>query len=138
MFNPNVGFGFPFRFTEDGKTSTVGGRFDEAPTVGDLDAAVQAGIQQILVTEKAERVMLCQFGVGAGRFLFSPLSHMLGGFIAEETREQLEWFCQRATPSQVRAQVVPGTGTLLIDMAVKHKQFSDDEAVLKVRMARNG
>lgn len=123
--NTNVGFKFPFGFSE-GKTQTSGGTAYETPTNDELDVAARGGVQQIVLTERGERVMLCNLGVGLGRFLFHPLSTQMTGLVLSETREQLGLWCSRAAVTMRGVKMSPGEGSLVVFGSLRHNSASSD------------
>lgn len=135
--NPNVGVAFPFGFGSDGRVRKVGGSATSTPSVDELDAAVRTGAHLVVSTGKSERVMLGQFGVGADRFLFSPLTHLLAGFLEADVREQISWFCGRASLREVVAQINPVEAEVVVALKLAHNALGD-ESILKVRVGASG
>ena len=130
--NPHVGFGFPFRFTTTGRVATVGGDPNvEFPPAQTVDQAIQAGVKQILMTGKQERVMLPQFGVGAERFIFQPLQRYLMGLLSDDVEEQVNWWSERSLVLASAAQMEPADGELSVFVQLRHLETSD-ESVVKV------
>lgn len=125
VVNTNVGFRFPFGFS-DGRTKVAGGRAYETPTNDDLDISARGGVQQITLTERGERVMLCNLGAGLGRFLFHPLSSQLVGLVANEVREQLGLWCPRAVVTLNGVKMSPGDGALVVFGSLRHNSASSD------------
>mgnify|MGYP001602340645 CR=1 FL=1 len=132
--NSNVGWAFPIRCNANGRVATVGGRANETPTVGDVDLAVRTGAYLVLSSDKGERVMLHQFGVGAHRYLFKPLTHLMGGFLENDMREQLSWFATRSRVGHISALIDSKSAEIFMTVQLTHSTFSG-ESVLKVLQA---
>ena len=127
--NRDVGFAFPFNFS-DGRTATVGGQGLASPTNDDRDAAVRAGVTQILLTEKMGRVMFGDLGAGLGRYLFDPIPGF-SSLIPMEVRRAVGDWCPRAVVSDVKQQLFPADGRIVVALVVRHDD-ADAESVIRV------
>jgi len=117
--NSNVGFGFPFGFAA-GRVRTHGGSAHERPTIQDMDDAVSSGVRQISLTERGERVMQPNIGVGAARYLFSPMGSRLTGILVVELRNQVELYCPRCRLDVQAAKVDSAQGRVEVHAHLIH------------------
>ena len=126
--NPYVAFSFPFKF-EQGKTSTVGGSASTIPSFGDIESSINTGIRQILLTEPRERVMIGNFGVGASKYVFSPLGSTLQSLLSYEVNDQLEIWEPRAILSQLKSGVSVERSTLHMFLKLNLTEFAGTTAL---------
>lgn len=129
--NRDVGFAFPFRFDQGG-TATVGGLRREQ-TNEDRDAAVRAGAEQILLTDRGERVMLGGLGAGLQRWLFQPVPGT-EPFITQDAITAVETWCKRARVTSAQHSVDVLKGSVEVLLSIRH---SDGDAETAVRVAVN-
>lgn len=133
--NTNVGWSFPVRCNANGRVSLVGGRANAQPTVEELDAAVRTGAYIVLCCGRGSRVMLRHFGVGAERYLFQPLTHLMGGFLELDAREQLQWFARRSRPGRINAVLDSRAAEVVMEVQLQHTTHIG-ESVLKVQVSQ--
>lgn len=126
--NKDVGFAYPFRF-DGGRVATVGGINKTDPTNDDRDAAVRAGVTQVLLTERGERVMFGDFGAGLSRWLFSPIPGFMS-LIPMEVRRSVEAWCPRAVVSNASLSGVEN-GEVVVAVVVRHND-ADSESIIRV------
>lgn len=126
--NRDVGFGFPFAFHR-GRVRVVGGT-QTAQTNEDRDESVRVGVEQVLLTNKGERVMLGDFGSGLDRFLFNPIPGV-EAFITSEVRTSVQTWSPRAVINEVAKAVDPVQGIVAVSLVVRHND-SDQESVVNV------
>lgn len=126
--NDDVGFAYPFRFAS-GRVVRSGGPV-VSPTNDDRDAAVRTGVMQVLQTEKFERVMFCDLGAGLSRWLFDPISGV-ASLIPIEVRRAVSDWCPRAFVSDVRVNMDPSAGQVVVMLVVRHND-SDSESLVRV------
>jgi len=122
--NPHRGFGFPFRFLE-GRVRTAGGAEESEATDGEISESVEMGVVQVLLTQRGERPMLYNFGVGAAEVLFSPLRSILVPLLKNRIAEQVGFWVSRADVQHVDAAVVPINGMLLarVDFRLRDREY---------------
>lgn len=129
--NNNVGFAFPFRFSDEGKVATVGGVYSSPPTHEQEARAVNAGVVQLLLTAPNERVMLGQFGVGAQAWVFSLIQRTTFNMLALRVKEQMDWWIHRARLKRVNSALIPQTGKVYVDLKLEFKD-TERESVVRV------
>lgn len=128
--NRNVGVGFPFGFA-GGKTVRAGGDAYIVPDNGEVDFAIQGGAKQIVLAERGERVMMVNLGGGLGRYLFHPLSSLLGGLLALELQEQVALWCPRATVRVQDVIIDSAIGSVVVRGFIRHNS-GDVESAFQV------
>lgn len=121
----DAGFAFPFEF-RDGRTRVTGAGLDEASR----SEAVRMGAEQVLLTERGERVMLCGLGAGLGRFVFQPIQG-LESFIPSEVRAAVRAWCPRAVVGQVAYAADPVAGVVAVGLTLRHND-AEQESLLQV------
>lgn len=124
--NRDVGFAFPFEFAR-GRVRTTGGT-QQAQTNSDRDEAVVMCGQQVLLTNKGERVMLNNFGAGLSRFLFGtvPGTETL---IPREIRAAMEDATTRVSVSGTEMSVNPQIGAIAVRTYIRHNGSDRDSVV---------
>ena len=126
--NPFTTFKVPFSF-ENGSVASVGGLHSRIPSFPEIEESVITGVRQIVLTEPQERVMLANFGVGAFKYIFSPLGSSIQGLLSFETKDQLEIWEPRADLVGLRSAVDITTSTLTIDLQMQLADFSQMSAM---------
>ena len=92
--------------------------------------AVRMGAEQVLLTERGERVMLCGLGAGLGRFVFQPIQG-LESFIPSEVRAAVRAWCPRAVVGQVAYAADPVAGVVAVGLTLRHND-AEQESLLQV------
>lgn len=131
--NKDVGFGFPFEFRR-GRTWCVGGT-PTSQTNAERDEAVRVGVEQVLLTNKGERVMFGDFGAGLDRFLFQPLPG-IDSFVVSEVRRAIGTWSPRAVVSNVAKAVDSTQGMVAVALMVRHND-SDQNSIVRVAIRSN-
>ena len=106
--NRNVCWAVPFQFTKNGRVGTVGGKYNETPTMRQIESAIITGIGQILFTSPGERVLNGNFGVEAGHFAFRPVGDQSFGRLHIDVEEQITLWEERAIPKNIYIYQNPG------------------------------
>jgi phage baseplate assembly protein W len=120
--NPYVTFSFPFRF-EFGKVSKTGGEASVVPSFPEIESSVNCGVRQLILTEPTERVMLGTFGVGASKYVFSPLGSSIRDLLSFEVEDQLGIWEQRVNLVDLNTEVFSSQGTMLMNLVLNLTEF---------------
>lgn len=126
--NPYVAFSFPFKF-DKGRTSTVGGNAAVVPSFRDIESSINAGLRQLLLTEPRERVMIGNFGVGASKYVFSPLGSTLQSLLSYEVKDQVEIWEPRAILTKLKSSVSVARSSLTMSLVLDLTEFDGSTAL---------
>lgn len=88
-------------------------------------AAVMSSIDNILRTNKGERVMLPQFGSGLRSMLFEGINQTLMKFTSRQIREAIETWDDRVIVSEVELSVEPDHSAISVIISFIIKGLED-------------
>jgi len=86
-------------------------------------ASVMGSIDNILRTQKGERVMLPEFGSNLGSMVFENIDDTLMKFIAHDVKESIERWDDRVSVEQVRATTDPDKSAVAIVVKFRIKGY---------------
>ena len=131
--NQNVGWRFPFSFSEHGRVRSVGGQANTAPTVEEVKEALRVDAEHLLTTGRTERVMNPNFGVNAKLYLFMPLTSAEPALLKHEVVEQFDLWVGRVEVLAVAAEVDPAQPGVSIRVRTRSNEFPVESLAEVVR-----
>jgi len=88
-------------------------------------ASVMGSIDNILRTQKGERVMLPEFGSNLGSMVFENIDDTLMKFIAHDVKESIERWDDRVSVEQVQAVSDPDRGEVSLVVKFRIKGYGN-------------
>ena len=126
--NPYTTFRIPFRF-DNGSVAKVGGKGDSIPSFPEVQRSINTGVRQLVMTEPGERVMLPNFGVGALKYVFSPLGSSLQSLLSLEVSDQLDIWEPRVRLSYFESKISVPSSMLSMSLRLGLTEFAGTTAL---------
>jgi len=121
--NQNVGWRFPFGFSQNGGVARVGGRSTQAPSAEEMREALRVNAQHLLLTGKRERVMNPNFGIDARIYVFMPMTSKEPGLLKTDVEEQFQLWVDRVDLEFTAVRLESAEGRLTMQVGVSSVEF---------------